>query len=83
MKSGIPGTPYSGAAPPGRRKKAAFPLLPLALPLIAAAALLLYLAPGFFHAPWGEGTLLVVGNNKIGENRVRLADEEIFIDVET
>lgn len=81
MNSSKPGTPYPGAAPPGSRKKPAFPLLPVVLPLIAAAALLLYFAPGFFSVPWGEKTVLVVGNKKVGENRVRTAGEEIFIDV--
>ncbi len=82
MNSGKPGTPYPGAAPPGKRKKTALPLLPVVLPLIAAAALLLYLAPGFFPARPDDGTILVVGNEEMGANRVVLAGEEICIDVE-
>ncbi|HPU01530.1 MAG: hypothetical protein GX890_00635 [Firmicutes bacterium] len=66
-----------------RRKRAGTWLLPAVPLLAAAAAALLYLAPGFFRAPWGEGTVLVVGNEKIGAGKVMLAGEEIYIDVET
>lgn len=83
MRSGIPGVPPSKGAPPRKRKKHGFPLLAALLPFIAAAALLLYLAPGFFPAGRGEGTILVLGNEEIGAGRVMLAGEEIYIDVET
>ena len=80
---GKPGGPVLGPAPMrGRKRSGIWPLL-AALPLIAVAAVLLYLAPGFFRVPWGEGTVLVVGNAKIGTDKVTLTDEEIFIDVET
>ncbi len=83
MEDGNPGGFPLHPAPLRGRKRIPTWLLFIALPLIAAAALLLYFTPGFFHAAWGEETVLVVGNKKIGENRVRLAGEEIFIDVET
>lgn len=80
---GKPGGPVLGPAPMrGRKRSGIWPLL-AALPLIAVAAVLLYLAPGFFRVPWGEGTVLVVGNEKISFGKVMLTDEEIFIDVET
>lgn len=83
MESSNPGSPDLKPAPQPGRKRTGIKFLPAVLPLIAAAAVLLYLAPGFFSTPWGEGTILVVGCEKIGAGKVMLADEQIFIDVET
>lgn len=82
MQKGRPGTTYYKGAPPRKGRKPGFPLLLAALPLIAAAALLLYLAPGFFPAQPDEGTVLVVGNEELGAGKVMCAGEEIYIDVE-
>ncbi|HPZ12355.1 MAG TPA: glycosyl hydrolase family 18 protein [Bacillota bacterium] len=83
MESSNPGSPDLKPAPQPGRKRTGIKFLPAVLPLIAAAAVLLYLAPGFFSTPWGEGTILVVGCEKIGAGKVMLANEQIFIDVET
>lgn len=77
--------PFAGAAwrsRPGRsrgREKAAGAAIILA---VAVSAVLLYLAPGFFPFPWGDGTVLVVGNQKIGVDKVIVDEREIYIAVE-
>lgn len=59
------------------------PLLLAVLFLAVAAALVKYLSPGFYAIPWGEKTVLVIGNEKIGEGKVSVEEREIYIAVET
>lgn len=51
--------------------------------LIMAGTMALYLFPGFFSASWGEETVLVIGNQKIGEGYVQVEARGILIAVET
>lgn len=50
--------------------------------VLLAALLLYYLAPGFFYTPWSEGTMLVIGAEKLGEGLVRVEEREIYLEVE-
>lgn len=71
-------------ATPGKQSKDY--LLPLLLGLLFVsilAAVIIILYPGFLSTHWGTETVLVIGNERIGEGKVIVEDREIYMDVDT
>jgi spore germination protein YaaH len=68
---------------PPRRKAVRLRLGAVTLLLLLAAGTAAYLAPGFAEVAWGEGTVLVIGRERVGENLVLVKEREILLNVAT
>lgn len=70
-------------APRWKKTVAVVETVALAAVLLSVLGLFVYLFPGLLAADWGEETVLVIGNLKVGEGVVLAMDREIYVCLET
>ena len=72
------------SSPSNRRRYLNYVFITLAgLLLLAALGTFIYFLPGLTTAEWGEDTVLVIGNQKVGEGHAIAEEREIYIKLET